>query len=110
MAWRAASRRRRRRSRRTRSRSRRARRLEAGRSSVEAVKHLLRLPGIEQLDPLRARLRRLPGIAEVDPFADDLPVAELHDADDHHRLVVVPDRVLVDPEVVAAGDAAELEV
>jgi hypothetical protein len=30
-----------------------------------------------------------PRIAEVDPLADDLVVAELHDADDHHRFLVV---------------------
>src|SRR3954469_14089523 len=71
---------------------------------------LVRIPRVEALDQVRAPGRRLPGIAEVDPLADDLVVAELHDADDHHRLVVVVDRVLVDPEIVAAGGAVELEV
>src|SRR5918998_708174 len=70
----------------------------------------LRLPRVEPLDPLGAPVRRLPRFAEVDPLADDLVVAELHDADDHHRLVVVADRVLVDPEVVAAGGPLELEL
>src|SRR3954452_13931745 len=66
--------------------------------------------GVEQLDPLGAPGRRLPALAEVDPLADDLLVAELHDADDHQRLVVVADRVLIDPEVVAAGGAVQLEL
>src|SRR5215212_2373342 len=70
----------------------------------------LRLPGIEPFDPLRAPGRRLPGLAEVDPLAYDLAVAELHDADAHHRLVVVADRVLVDPQVATAGGAKELEL
>src|ERR687897_1175512 len=70
----------------------------------------VRLPRVEPLDPLGVPGRRLPGVAEVDPLADDLVVAELHDADDHHRLVVVADRVLVDPEVVAAGSSEELEL
>src|SRR3954471_8446952 len=70
----------------------------------------LRLPGIEPFDPLRAPGRRLPGLAEVDPLAYDFAVAELHDADAHHRLVVVADRVLVDPQVAAAGGAMELEL
>src|SRR5215212_2272881 len=68
------------------------------------------VPGVEQLDPLRAPGRRLPGVAEVDPLADHLLVAELHDPDGHHGSVVVVDRVLSDPEVVAAGDAVNLEL
>jgi hypothetical protein len=47
-----------------------------------------------------------PGAAtapQVDPLAHDLAVAELHDAHDvKGLLVVVPDDVLVDPQVVAA--------
>src|SRR5215211_1729017 len=70
----------------------------------------VRVPRVEPLDPVGAPGRRFPGIAEVDPLADDLVVAELHDADDHHRLVVVADRVLVDPEVAAAGGPVKLEV
>src|SRR3954452_4969733 len=70
----------------------------------------VRLKRVEPLDPLGAPGRRLPAIAEVNPLADDLLIPELHDADDHHRLVVVADRVLVDPEVVAAGGPVELEV
>src|SRR5829696_6534751 len=53
---------------------------------------------------------RLPRLAEVDPLADDLLVAELHDADGHHGSVVVADRVLVDPEVMAAADPVQLEL
>src|SRR3954451_9080763 len=70
----------------------------------------VRLPRVEPLDPLSPPGRRLPGIAEVDPLADYLLVAELHDADHHHGVVVVADRVLVNPEVVAAGGAVELEL
>src|SRR3954447_25393593 len=70
---------------------------------------LLRIARIEALDELGTPRRRLPGIAEVDPLAHDLLIAELHDADDHHRLVVVVDRVLVDPEVVAARGPVQLE-
>jgi hypothetical protein len=68
------------------------------------------LPRVEPLHPLGAPGGRLPGIGEIDPLADDLVGAELHDADDHHGLVVVADRVLVDPKVVAAGGPVELEL
>src|SRR5215216_1027176 len=78
------------------------------RSSVANLR--VRVPRVEPLDPAGAPGRRFPGIAEVDPLADDLVVAELHDADDHDRVVVVADRVLVDPQVGAAGDPADLKV
>src|SRR5215203_7051375 len=76
------------------------------------VRHDRRVPppSVEPLDPGGAPGRRLPGLAEVDPLADDLAVAELHDANGHHGLVVVSDRVLVDPEVVAAGGPVQLEL
>src|SRR5919109_1269761 len=76
----------------------------------ERADRSVRRSGVEALDPVGAPGRRLPGLAEVDPLADDLVVAELHDADGHHWSVVVADRVLVDPQVVAAGRAVELEV
>src|ERR671910_3726828 len=82
----------------------------AGASSSRSPTRRSSVVGVEPLDPLGPPGRRLPGIAEVDPLADDLLVAELHDADDHHRLVVVANRVLVDPEAVAARSSAELEL
>src|SRR3712207_2038887 len=65
--------------------------------------------GIEHLDPCGAPRGRVPRLAEVDALAHDLLVPELHDPDGHDGPVVVVDRVLVDPQVVASGDAVHLE-
>src|SRR5919199_189904 len=65
---------------------------------------------LHRLDPLGPPGWRFPRLPEIDPLADDLAVAELHDAHDVvGRLAVVGDGVLVDPQVLPANGPMHLE-
>src|SRR3954463_11729728 len=65
------------------------------------------LHGLAPPGPPRGRIPRFP---EVDPLADDLVVAELHDAHYAERLLaVVVNGVLVHPQVQASGHPMDLE-
>src|SRR5690242_17918717 len=74
------------------------------RSRARSPRSAERTPARRAARPIRrARRAAARNRRKVDPLADDLLVAELHGADDHHGMVVVEERVLIDPEVVAAG-------